>query len=555
MNEVKSSLKRLALFYMLLAGSGLLNNLLPHRFPLENITSLYLFALATCLLLYYYRRVTQHRRMRGLMMTLAGMEMLLILLRGIKYSVFGNVFFAGRYCWYLYYVPMLSIPVLMFYISLFIYAEDVRQAERKWAWVTVVTVILILLVLTNDFHQLVYRFKPGFENWDSDYSHGWLLILISAWEYGLTVISVVALVIKCSIIKVKNNAWVILIPFTVGLMMIILLFTDSMLKINGSNIIEFPEALGCMVVGVLECCMQIGIIPTNENYRRLMKGSSIPVQITDFAGNVIYKSDVAKELTKEQFSSPDKTRIREHTILRRVDIPSGYGFWESDVAEIDKLNEELKEAGEALSEEAEFVRLKNELKEKQAKIEQRSLVYDTIARRTQNQSLAITRISERALRSTDPDEKDWCRKHIAMLGAYIKRYANLMLLSEGSRTVSVNELGLSITEVLRYLNRCGIPGELLNAVDGMIPAEEALSVFEAFEVLLEESLSDLAGVFVNIDTTEERLILRLTMENMTADIPATVIDKLLLCGIQTVAEYEENVGYISFVFPRGGEQA
>ena len=142
-----------------------------------------------------------------------------------------------------------------------------------------------------------------------------------------------------------------------------------------------------------------------------------------------------------------------------------------------------------------------------------------------------------------------------MLGAYIKRYANLMLLSEVSKTVSVNELGLSVTEVLRYLNRCGIPGELMNTAQGSISTEEALAVFEAFETLLENNLSDLTGAFVNLDTEGGRLIFRLTLENMRVEIPVSVTEKLMTCGIQSASEYEDNVGYISFVFPKGGEAA
>ena len=556
MNEVKNSLSRLAIFYFLLAIGIFPNcNIIPCRFPFENLSSLYFFSLTACLILHFYRRVAQHPKLRRLMLTLAFMEALLIMLRGIKYSVFGSIHFLSRYSWYLFFIPMLFIPVLLFYISLYLYTKDDRQVRKRWGWVAAVTVILILLVLTNDLHQMVYRYNPGFENWDRDYSHGWAFSVVTAWEYGFYVISVIILIVKCSVSKMKNQTWLILIPFIIGVTMILLKFTDTMPKINGNCLAEFPETLCCMVTGVLECCMQLGMIPTNENYRGLMKETSVRVQITDRDGNVIYKSDAAKELTKEQFSAPDKARIGEHTILRRMDIPGGYGFWENDVTELDRLNKELAETGEALSEEAELVRLQNELKEKQAKIDQRTAVYDTIARRTQNQSMAISRISDEALQSDDPGAKDRCRKHIALLGAYIKRYANLTLLSESTNAVSINELELSVTEVLRYLNRYGIPGELLSAAEGSVPAEEALAVFEAFETLLESRLSDLTGAFVNLDTEDNGFVFRLTLENMDSEIPSSVTKKLLACGIQTAAEYEDNVGYISFIFPKGGAAA
>ena len=103
MNEVKTSLKRLGLFYFLLA-LGIFPNcdIIPCRFPLENISSLYFFSLTVCLILHFYRRVAQHPKLRKLMLTLACMEALLVMLRGIKYSVFGNIHFLARYAWYLF---------------------------------------------------------------------------------------------------------------------------------------------------------------------------------------------------------------------------------------------------------------------------------------------------------------------------------------------------------------------------------------------------------------------------------------------------------------------
>lgn len=556
MNEVKTSLKRLLFFYLLLAVNILPNtDIIPCRFPLENISSLYLFALTCCMFLSYYRRVVEQRKLRSLMLTLASMEMLLILLRGIKYSVFGSVHFLARYTWYLFFIPMLMIPVLLFYISLYIYAKDEREIKRRWGWVMAVTVLLILLVFTNDLHQQIYRFNPGFENWDRDYSHGWVFYVVTAWEYGFYIISGIMLVIKCRISKVKSQAWLILLAFVLGVTMVLLKFTDTMPRINNISILQFPEMLCCMVASMLECCMQLGMIPTNENYRKLMKETSVPVQITDRAGKVIFKSDEAKALTPEQFVAADNTRIGAHTILRRIDIPGGYGFLENDVSELDRLNAELEEAGGALTEEAELVRLQNELKEKQAKIEQRTMVYDMIAKGTQEQSLAISRISETALQSDDPDVKDRCRKHIAMLGAYIKRYANLMLLASDGQPINISEVGLSVMEVLRYLNRYGIPGEMVNSVSGELAVEDALAVFEAFETLLENQLSYITGAFVNLDLDDGGLLFRLMLENFTGEIPESVYEKLRKENIRTTLEYEDQIGYICFCLPKGGEKS
>lgn len=57
----------------------------------------------------------------------------------------------------------------------------------------------------------------------------------------------------------------------------------------------------------------------------------------------------------------------------------------------------MVDAKDRLSEEAELIRLQNELAQKQAVIEQRTLVYDTIAKRTQKQSQRIAELADEAI--------------------------------------------------------------------------------------------------------------------------------------------------------------
>lgn len=554
MSDVKNCFKWLLFYYLLLAGSTLLDGIFPDQFPTENICSLYLIFLSVCLIQRYRLRITGQPKQRAAMLAPSYMVFMLLFLRCIKYSVFGNKFVLGRYTWYLYYVPLLMIPTLLFYVALYIYAKDEKQINRKWGWVVIVSSISILLVLTNDLHQQVFRFKPDFANWDGDYSYGWIFYVITVWEYMLYLVAIVVLIVKSSIAKIKYHVWPILIPFILGIVNFTLLVTDKMPRIDGNHIMEFPEALCFMVVGILECCMQLGMIPTNDNYRGIMELTTVPVQITDFAGNSIYRSDVAKELTEEQFSASGNTRIGEHIILQRIDIPGGFGFWQNDVTEIDRLNEELEETKERLREEAELIRLQNELKEKQKTIEQRNALYDAIAKKTRKQSLSISRIAKEAMTTPDTEQKDRYRKQIVLLGAYIKRYANLMIMSSENETINVGELGLSVAELLRYLNLYGISGEYMNTAVGEISSDKALVIFEAMENFVEKYIEKLKGVYVILSMQDNQPIVKVTLENISADSVESFEVLLGRAGVQMLCEYEDEVGYFSFVPAEGGDE-
>lgn len=553
MNDVKTILKRMAFYYLLLVINIIPNaNIIPDAFPTRNISAIYLLTLSVCLVLYYTHRVNPSGKLPRMMKLLAWMGLLMILLRGIKYSAVAEVGVLARHAWYLYYVPMLLFPLFLFYISLLVSPKEYARLSRGWYWMLAVTVIWIVLILTNDLHQLVFRFQPDFADWDNDYTRSWLFYVVTFWQYALYLAAIIILVVKCRIGSSRKNAWLMLIPFAVGIVMNVLLMTGGMPKLNGSNLVEAPESLIFTSAIVLECCMQLGLIPTNTNYAKLFRRFSISAQITDQSGAPVYSSASAAPLSAEQLALESGSRIGEHTVLNKMTLPGGYGFWQDDLSELDRLNDELAQAREELEQESELIRLRNELKEKQSVIEQRTLVYDIIAERTGRQSQRISQLAHTARLSIDPAIKETYRRHITLLGAYIKRYANLTLLSQEHDHIETGELALSISEVLRYLNDCGIPGEIVNTAGCTVPADAALLVFEAFETLLEDNYTNLRGVFVNLSERDD-VLLKLNFENLTEPIPIDITQRLSDANITSEVQREDDVTYICFSIPRGGE--
>lgn len=551
MREVKTTLKRMGFYYLLLAINVIPCAMMPDVFPLRNFSTIYLLALSIILVLYYSHRVSPSGSLQFCMKSLSFMGLLLILLRGIKYSAVSEVGVLARHTWYLYYVPILLLPLFLFYVAILVSPEEKGRINKAWHITLALTVVLILLILTNDLHQQAFKFAPDFAGWDSDYSHGWLFYVVNAWQFGLYVAALVILVVKCRVGDAKRNAWLLLIPFIIGIVMYALLFVGKVPKINGVNVFEFPEAHIFTAAAVLECCMCLGLIPTNTDYGKLFGNLSISAQIIDLKGVPVYASARATRLTSRQIKSSDGARIAEHTVLHKMEIPGGYGFWQDDVSEIDRINEELAEAKEGLAQEAELIRLKNELKEKQLKIEQRTLVYDAIAKRTQRQSQAISDFAKAARQTDDPKLKNAYLKRITLLGAYIKRYANLMLLSEESDVIEAGELGLSVSEVLRYLNFANIPGEIISGADCTVNASSSLAVFEAFEILIEDNFERLKGVFVNL-SAKEKVVFKLTFENLSESLSSDMINSLKSLGVATDVKREDDVTYICFTMDKGG---
>lgn len=98
----------------------------------------------------------------------------------LKYKSFTP--FYATVLWYLYYVPMTLIPLLYQLCGLRLAVlEQHRLGRRYCAALWIVAILLIGFVLTNDFHQQVFRFDRTSDTWSNDYTYGWGYFAVLVW--------------------------------------------------------------------------------------------------------------------------------------------------------------------------------------------------------------------------------------------------------------------------------------------------------------------------------------------------------------------------------------
>lgn len=90
----------------------------------------------------------------------------------------GLVYFDGmaRFCWYLYYVPLIFAPS---YFYMCVCSLTNNLSRKRKIFIYSISSLLLFLVLSNDFHQLVFRFPEGLSNYNI-YKHfiGYYVICI-----------------------------------------------------------------------------------------------------------------------------------------------------------------------------------------------------------------------------------------------------------------------------------------------------------------------------------------------------------------------------------------
>ncbi len=266
-------------------------------------------------------------------------------IRTLKYNVFYEPVLR-RYSWYGYYVPLLSIPSLSVIAALKM-RESENQKRRQWTGIfLVITVGVILLVMTNDLHQLVFRF-PAEKPWtDDEYFYGPGFVLCVAWiAIGfLTMLGI--LIAKCRN-PGKKKIWLPFVPL--GLFFIWCI--ANIFRIPHLKIIAGDMAAACclLIAALFESCIQCGLILVNNRYGELFQASrGINAQISDRNLNIRYTTgdgiELDKEEMKEALENPgyEKEGIR----LNSIPINGGYAFWIEDIRQHRAAYESLYELRE-----------------------------------------------------------------------------------------------------------------------------------------------------------------------------------------------------------------
>lgn len=98
----------------------------------------------------------------------------------LKYPVKSDL--AASIMWYLYYVPMMFIPTFFLASALHAAALDRHVAWQRVvsiAWV--IDVVFCVLVLTNNYHHLVFAFDLSDPHWSRDYTYQAGYWCVTAW--------------------------------------------------------------------------------------------------------------------------------------------------------------------------------------------------------------------------------------------------------------------------------------------------------------------------------------------------------------------------------------
>lgn len=238
-----------------------------------------------------------------------------------------------------------------------------------------------------------------------------------------------------------------------------------------------PELMALYAFIWMEACIEIGYIPVNSSYKDFFEESELPIFITDYKGQIRFRSDDSLVLTEEMIreSRKEPVMISDTKRLSSQKIQGGYVLWVEDMTEIIRQSDELSGIRTQLSEEVELIRAENEIQKRKISIQQKELLYNKIAGFTQPYVLEI----EEKIANRDFG-------YACLLTSYIKRRTNLMILLEDEEAIAAEEMGNCIRELSLYTKYIGMDMDYMRTGDGEIQKEKAFCIYDMLILKIRE---------------------------------------------------------------------
>lgn len=538
---------------VLLAGTVRLLGYHYKTFSTNSIICVLFTASAIIWIYQLQRRLIQPDVRRNLTVS-ALMIILWMLLRTIKYEFLPNDSIALRYAWYLYYIPQTFCVLMMFFSVLHIGKPLNSPISPFWKLLYIPAVIIVLGILTNDLHQLAFRFPDGMlDRNNNNYIYGPSYYAAVLWICALLAAILVIVFVRCAVPGNRRRIWLPTIPLIFG----IIYFISYVLDLDGllTTTFKMPEFVSVFFASFMECLILAHLIPSNDNYGDFWNSSSIGAGIMDKNGVVKYKSKSSIPVTEDQVRAAEKSAIslgKGDVVLRSHAIHGGFGYWTKDISEINHLNRQLEDLGNVLAEENAMLDAENRLAEERIGIEQQNKLYDDIAKSASPQLDKLTKLVDAPAQNEEAFEQTM--KYACILNCYIKRLSNMLLLFHQNSRILSNELCLAISESIEYVRLYGIKAHFEYRGESLLSGECALTAYKVFEAVLEYGIPGADAILVNLEISGDYINLRIETNAPNRIIPQNFWDdKIKALGGTIETETEQQTEYVSLFLPSGGE--
>ena len=502
-----------------------------------------------CAWVIYLEKHVVHKKMRRCLTAIGCLMVFWFFVRTVKFHILHDPL-GEHVCWYLYYIPMILIPVLGLAAAMFFGEKDEEKTVRRIKILLTVAVVLIVSVFTNDLHQMVFHFakQPPFS--DNDYSYGILFMVIQGWML-ICLTGMEIILIRKSRIPGKKQFWLPIIP---GILL---------LGWNIGNIFRLPfiqtfagdmTAVCCLLMAAIyQGCILCGLIQTNNRYFELFQTSGgLDAEITDYSFQRYYHSGDFPQLSPELRSMiVNRSFVQEQGIrINHIPIRGGHLFWSEDISVLLDQYQDIREQQEELTARNRLLKKTYQKEAERRKAEEQNRLLNMIQSQTASQLELLSQLMDELEKTESRERYNWILGKIVVVGTYLKRRKNLVLTQHTSdgNLLTMEDLRQSIAESCDSLKLCKIRAAYyVESGDVQLNADDILKCYDTFEWLVEQLSDVMHSIFYRVSQIDEDL--RISVHIVSeADLRDLVSERPEL----KVQQEDENEWFVGCIVLRKG---
>ena len=263
------------------------------------------------------------------------------------------------------------------------------------------------------------------------------------------------------------------------------------------EVIELTAKVFFLEAMIWESCIMIGLVPVNTHYRTVFEHSTVGMRIIDSSGQTKISSTYAKELTPQELSellengslTSDPT---QYLYLHK--LSEGELIYQQDVSDINILINELEQVSEELRQENTLLAKELNSRSEQAAVKAKNSIYNSLSEENARQFVLI----ENDIRSADTADRRSLLRRLCIIGTYVKRRCNLRLIEQEQGCVNMQELYISLNDIVGNLAICGIDAVLRWSPVRDLDTNQKFALFDLIEDALEKNCFRLDSIEVLI---------------------------------------------------------
>ena len=411
--------------------------------------------------------------------------MLIRIIRGVTIDI--NI---KRICWYLYYLPLIFIPTLFYVCSNSLLS---KMNKTRKIFIYLISSILLILVLTNDFHELVFKFNNGIY-FHNDYNHyiGYYLIFI--WIFYLFGGGMIKLAINRLKIKKDLKVFLPLVVLLLGLIYTYL-YILGVPYIRETNMSIVNSVLICLGI---ELAFYLGLIPNNKKYIQKFFNSNLDMSIISLDGNTKYTTCAFKVVPSFILDDIKNNKVKQtyqkkHIVYDIKKNKDSYVILKKDLTNILKLKEEMVKQQKELLKQQESMKLEEKTKRELYEIKIRKDTINRVEKKLEEKRLEAKKI----LMKDDIKREDL--EKVKRIIIYSKKKSMLIISEMNNEIYNEESIKILLNELIVGMSSLNIEGLVVVKNKMNIKGRIMSYLYDIVYELIENSKNNAVMIYVFSD--------------------------------------------------------